>query len=542
MEFGVTFPNNFMAADGVAISPDGRQVAANVWSNTGDIWLYAFDGSPPRPLPGGGQAGHPFWSPDSSTIGFFQTAKMVTMKATGGPVTPIAQVAGSGGSWSRQGVIVFVAGEKLFQVSALGGGTPVEVPLGGVTGELKGPTFLPDSRHFIVCAERQGRRSIVLASLDGGPVTVLGESECPGGFAPPDRVFFVRGTSLLAQKLDLRRLAPEGEAEVVASDVSRGAAGPWPELTVSASDSGVLVFPASRGGGSVGQLTWFNRDGKAIDTIPAPAGGGEYLNPAISPDGTVVAANRADPQTGVWHIWLIDAARGNAASRLTTDPASDVDPVWTPDGKEILFVSDRGGRLAFYRQPTAGGPAMQVKDVSHVRFPIPSDWSKDDRIVYQNLQRSIWTFSATGARAELQVANRQPALYGGRLSPDGKWLAYALWQSTRFEVFVERFTAGSPRKQISTGGGAHPRWTRGGKELVYWAPPGGILSNSISMTDQGIQVGPTRTLVDQPVASLIDARTHYDITRDGERVLTRQPAGPQTPGIRVIVNWMAKLK
>ena len=545
MELGVTFPNNFMTTDGVAISPDGRQIAANVWSDHGDIWVSSLvDGSPPRPLPGGEQARNPFWSPDSSTIGFLKSSQLVTMRATGGPLTSIATIASGwdSASWNREGVILFAAGGKLFQVSATGGSAPVEVPLAGVAGELKGPTFLPDGRHFVVCAEQQGRGSLDLGSLDGGPVKPLGESECPGGFAPPDYVLYLRGTSLLAQKLDLVRLALDGEARIVASGVTRGAVGPWPELTPSASDTGVLIFPAPRGGGAVGQLTWFDRNGRVTGTIPQPEGGVEYLNPAISPDGTVVAANRADPQTGAWHIWLIDVARGNAAARLTTDAASDFDPVWSHDGKEIAFVSDRERHLAFYRQSIVGGPATLVKDVGQIRLPIPSDWSGDGHILYQRLQRSVWAFPLSDAPAEIQVSDRQYGAYGGRLSPDGKWLAYASSQPGRFDVVVQRFPSGSPRKQISNGGGTHPRWTKDGKELVYWAPPNGILATDLTLTDQEIRVGPTRTLVTQPVDSLIDARTHYDITRDGQRILARQPAGPPSPGIRVIVNWMAKLK
>jgi Tol biopolymer transport system component len=454
------------------------------------------------------------------------------------PTTP----AGSSASWSRDGVILFVAGGKLFRVSAMGGSAPVEVPLAGVEGEIKAPTFLPDGRHFVVCAEQQERGTLALASLDGGPVLLLGESQCPGGFAPPDHVLYVRGTSLLAQKLDLARLALDGEARVVASGVTRGAVGPWPDLTPSASDTGILVFPASRGGGALGQLTWFDRNGRATGTIPQPEGGVEYLNPAISPDGSVVAANRADPQTGAWHVWLIDVARGNAAARLTAEAASDFDPIWSYDGKEIVFVSDRERHLAMYRQSIVGGPATLVKDVGQIRFPIPSDWSKDGHILYQRLQQSVWAFPLSDALTESQVSDRPYAAYDGRLSPDGKWLAYSSAQSGLFNVVVQRFPEGSPRKQISDGGGTHPRWTNDGKELVYWAPPNGILSNELTLSDRDIHVGPTRTLVTQPVDSLIDARTHYDITRDGQRILVRQAAGPPSPGIRVIVNWMAKLK
>jgi Tol biopolymer transport system component len=551
VEFGVTFPNNFIPADGIAVSPDGRQIAAGVFGNSPQIWVHSLESSETRLLPGTEGGGSPFWSPDSSRIGFFIGAQaanqIVTMSPAGGALTRVAQIGpgGGGASWSRDGVILFADQEKLFRVPA-SGGTPMEVPVAGIVGTPKGPTFLPDGRHFIFCADRRGGGSMELGSLDSDRATVLGESECPGGFAPPDRVLFVRHTDLVAQKLDLHGFTLEGEAELVASNVTRGAIGDLVQLTPSASDNDILAIPASRGG-SVGQLTWFNRDGKVIGAIDSPSREVEYLNPAISPDGTLVAANRMDQQTGIWHVWVIDPARGNAASRLTTDPSSDFDPVWSPNGREIAFASERGGRLALYRQSLGGGQAELLVDATQARFAVPSDWSPDGRyILYHQLigvpPWSIWALPVFGERVPVQAVDRQFAPYAGRLSPDGRWLAYASAQTGQFEVFVQAFPSGSPRKKVSNGGGLHPRWVREGKELAYWANPNGILSNELSMTGQEIRVGPPKTLVDHPVLSLIDTRTHYDITRDGQRILVRQPAGPPSPGIRVIVNWMAKLK
>jgi len=519
MEFGVTFPNNYIPADGVAISPDGRRIAANVWSGTFGIWVQSLDvdGSAPRPLPGAERAGNPFWSPDSTTVAFFQGGQIVTMNADGGPRTIVARLKQRGGSgtWSRENVILFAAGGKLFRVPA-SGGEPIAVPVAGVSGRLLGPVFLPDGRHFVFCADERSGGSLHLASLDDGRARTLGPTICPGGFAPPDRVLFVRGSSIVTL-------------------------GPWPELTLSASDTGTLVFPASRGGSSLGRLTWFDRDEKVVGTIEPPGADVEYLNPAICPaNGDLVAANRFDPETGAWHIWLIDGTRGNAASRLTSDSAPDVDPAWTADGKAIVYMSARSGRRAFYRQAVAGGAPVEVLDVEAFEEPMPGDVANNGRLLFSDLQRSIWTFVPGDSRpAQL---GRPVAAYGPRLSPDGKWLAYAVSQGGAFDVYVERFPGGSPRSKVSLDGGTHPRWTAGGKEIVYWTPPGGIVSTDLVLTDQQIRVGATRTLLHTPALTLIDARTAYDITRDGRRILMRQPAGPPSPGIRVIVNWTAKLK
>jgi Tol biopolymer transport system component len=555
MEFGITFPNNFMPADGIALSPDGRRIAVDVWSNSGNIWVYTFDGSQPRPLTDSGLANYPFWSPDNATLGFFQGGRIVTMSSTGGSATPVASVpagaaagptAAGGATWNRGNVIVFSNGSRLFRVPASGSSPPVEIALSGIAGKLRTPAFLPDGRHFTFCEQtgtmalRYGTGSLKLGSLDGGEVTNLGGSDCPGGtFALPDQVLFLRGGSLFAQRLDLRRLEVASEPRLVAAGVHRGAVGPWPALTVSASDSGAIAIPAPRGGSSLGVLTWFNRQGQVVGTIPTGDAAAENLNAQVSPtNDSLVAVNRQDLQTGAWHIWLIDTSRNNAATRLTSDVATDVDPVWSPDGANILYTSDRNGTPAFYRQAIHGGSPERLLDVSTLDDPMASDWSTNGSVLFQQLQRSVWTFRF-GEQPATRLLEQYPYVYGARLSPDAKWLAYAAAVGTRFELFVERFPQGSPRKQISTNGGVHARWTKGGKELVYWASPGGIVATDLQLTDSDIVASPAHTLVERSVLGLVDARTHFDITRDGEKILMRQAAGPPTPGIRVIVNWMS---
>jgi dipeptidyl aminopeptidase/acylaminoacyl peptidase len=275
----------------------------------------------------------------------------------------------------------------------------------------------------------------------------------------------------------------------------------------------VLVVPAPRGGSSIGQLTWFSNDGRVTGVIKNHSGDGtENLNGVISPaDEHLVAVNRIDPQTGTSHIWVIDTRRDDSDSRLTTDSASDVDPIWSPDGREILYTSNRDGTFAFYQQSIDGGTPQRVLDVTGIENPIESDWSKDGYVLFQQLQRSIWALRL-GERAPVRLASRQPSAYGAHLSPDGEWLAHSSADKGRFELFVEKFPGGLPRKQVSVGGGVHPRWTKGGRELVYWTPPGGIVSNELAFGPGGITVGPPNTLVAQPVLTLIDARTHSSMS------------------------------
>jgi len=542
VEFGVMFPGNLLPSFGSSVSPDGRYIAAGVFGAGAQLWLHSLNPDETHAVPGTGGANSPFWSPDSSTVGYGVRDQLWTVAVAGGSPVLLATIGPGyrGATWHSNGTILVAAQRKIFRMSAAGG-TLVEIPLGTVTGVPGAPKFLPDGRHFVFTVWKRFGGDVFLASIDSGRTTKLLESDSPAAFGAPDRLLFVRGASLFAQKIDVSAETLTGTQELVASGIAPSHLFEGVQMTISASTSGVLAYPAPRGG-SAGQLRWFDRSGKAGESIESPPDA-EYINPAISPDGTMVAANRVDPQTGQWDIWYVDPHGG--PSKLTTNPADDSDPVWSPDGKEIVFASRRGERLGLYRQAITGGSGAELLAEFAGFQVVPTDWSHSGYILYQRLTERGWSISALplfGDRKPIPLMDDEFSPYAPHLSPDGKWLAYTSFESGQAEVFVRRFLADGPKKQISHGGGVHPRWTRDGKELVYWSPPGGIYSHTMSMTSSGITVGPRQTLLDRPVLSLIDGRTHYDITRDGTRLLVRQPAGPTGPGIKVIFNWTSKLK
>jgi Tol biopolymer transport system component len=529
---------------GIAVSPDGKYIAAGVFGVASQLWLHSLNPDETHAVPGTQGASYPFWSPDSSTVGYGVRDQLWTVAVAGGSPIRLGKIGPgfSGATWNSNGTILLAAQQKIYRMPAAGG-TPVEVPLADVTGLPVAPKFLPDGRHFVFTMWKRFGGEAFLASIDSGRTTKLFEADSPTAFAAPDRLLFVRGASLFAHKIDISALTLTGTPELVASGIAPNHLFERWQMTISASTGGVLAYPATRGG-SAGQLRWFDRTGKAGDSIASPPEV-EYINPAISPDGTMVAANRVDQQTGRWDIWLVDTTRGGP-SKLTTNPADDFDPVWSPDSKEIVFASRRGERLGLYRQAVTGGsgaePVVEFDDSELV----PTDWSQDGQyILYQRtLLRAwgIWALPLSGDRKPILIMDDEFSPYAPHISPDGQWLAYNSFESGPAEVFVRRFLADGPKKQISHGGGVHPRWTRDGKELVYWSPPGGIYAHAMSMTGSTITVGPRQTLLDRPVLSLIDGRTHYDITRDGNGLLVRQPAGPTGPGIKVILNWTSKLR
>jgi serine/threonine protein kinase/Tol biopolymer transport system component len=552
VELGVRFPETVPPAYGVAVSPDGRRVAVGTAGARFQIWLYSLDSTEPRPLPGTEGGMLPFWSHDGSSIGFFTAdgKQLKRIDPAGGPAVLICEVtAGTwlsqAGTWSADGVIVFASASELFRVSA-SGGTPVPIVVSDQAGEPSRrsmPQFLPDNRHFIYHAIGPHGGSVHAASLDSGQTKRLLDSDFAAAYAAPNYLLFVRGTALMAQALNPKTLDLDGQAVLIAPNVAPGFLNGL--ALFSASNTGVLAFVKTRAG-TAGQLTWVDRAGKPLGLIPQPPGE-EYLNPAISPNGELVAVNRMDPQTGNWDIWIVDITRG-VSTRFTSEPARDSDPVWSPDGREIVFASDRGGEFGLYRKAVGGSESEELlaRIEGHVGAVVPTDWSRDGKFVlfsqFDPAPWSLWALPLVGNRKPIRVLQNEFRHYGGRLSPDNDWVAYQSYETGSFEVYVQRFLAPGERKQVSRGAGSHPRWTAGGRELVYDSFGRGLESVDLNFSGSGFRASVPKTLGAPPILGLIDARSAYDVTRDGQRFLLRQPTGPPGSAMTVMLNWTERLK
>ena len=542
VELGVRLPENHIPAFGVAVSPDGRQIAAGVFGSAGQIYLHSLGSGTTQPLAGTQNGYWPFWSPDGTRLAYFTTLRELRVLTVGsGTSERVCSVAAgyAGGAWNRDGLMLFAADRKLFTVPARGG-TPTPLPVRDLLGEPGFPQFLPDQRHFIYFAAETVGGSAVFGSLDSPEVRRLGHADSAAVFVEPDHLLLVRGTALVDQRLDSARGEILGEPHVVATGVTAGTVASHPLISAS---SDVLAFSTALGG-SVGQLTWFDRNGTVTGRIDQ-LNGTEFLNPAISPDGTRVAVNRLDLATGNWDIWIVGP---EGASRFTTDPARDSDPMWSPDGKRIVFASNRTGTLGLYIKTVMGSePERLILSVPGTAGLVPNDWSRSDYILYGQAGQSgpgpgsVWALHL-GDSTPIRIIDEEFAPYAPRLSPNGQWIAYSSIESGRQEVSVQHFLTPGDKKQISFSGGVHPRWTREGHELVYWTVPGGLQAVDFSAVDTAFTFGPTRTLLPQPVLSAIDGRTHYDITRDGTRLLVRQPAGLQGSGMTVVLNWRDRVK
>ena len=332
-----------------ALSPDGSHLAFVAADLTGKeiLWIRSFDSLSARPLAGTEGAAYPFWSPDGRWVGFFANrSHLMKIDISGGPpVTVASATAGNGGTWNRKDVIVFATGATrlLYRVSAAGGQVvPITKESETVSAARRGAQFMPDGSHYLYDAPYSGTgRAVYVASLDSDSGKLLVES----GESPTyqnGRLLYLRGSTLVAQSFDEKRLAVIGSASTLAEGV----------YSFSASqDGGVLAYWTDIAPNPP-QLTWFDRSGQKIGTLGAPV---QMANAHISPDGTKVAAEVSDPQISETDsdIWLYDTTRG-VRTRFTAKPGTARAPCWSPDGKYLVFSSNRRGQFDLYEKPADG--------------------------------------------------------------------------------------------------------------------------------------------------------------------------------------------
>jgi Tol biopolymer transport system component len=312
-------------------------------------------------------------------------------------------------------------------------------------------------------------------------------------------------------------------------------------VAFSVSENGVLAY---RGGSSlVNQPLWFDRLGKQIGALGAA---GLYLTLSLSPDESRVALDRVDVQTGTYDIWLVDLSRG-IPSRFTTNPASDGNPLWSPDGSRIVFTSGREAQGIYQKSASGSGNEEVLLKSSIGEAKVPEDWSLDGRfLVYATpntkTKRDLWVLPMSGDREPFPFLQTEFNESQAQFSPDGKWIAYTSDESGAPEVYVQTFPVSGGKRRISTSGGSQPRWRQDGKELFYIAGDRKLMAVDVNLGAM-LEAGVPKTLFAARVLSLTAYRNHYAVTADGQRFLINSMIEEIGTGpISVVVNWTADLK
>jgi Tol biopolymer transport system component len=489
-------------------------------------------------MPGTEGADCPFWSADSRSIAFTASGKLQRIDIAGGSPQRLASTSVlRRGAWSADGTILFsTAVGPLFRTTASGGDpVPVTRLIPGHSSHTS-PQFLPDGRHFLYWALGSAETfGIYLGSLEGGEPKRLAAADSFAAYMPPGMITFVRGTTLMAQHLDINRGILTGDPMRVADPVGSNANGTG-NGGFSISADGRVAY---RGGaGILRQLRWYDRAGKPVGVAgePDPAA---LLYPELSPDGARVAFQRTLQNN--FDVWLMDLVRGGV-TRFTFDSTNDGRPVWSPDGMQIAFDSTKKGVENLYRKLSNGAGAEELLlETANNKFP--QDWSKDGRfLLYGEADlksgRNLWVLPITGNdRKPIAIVNTPFDELNGQFSPDGRWVAYETNESGRFEIVVQPFPEPTSKWQVSTAGGSQPRWRADGKELYFVAPDGKLMAAPIT-ANATFSAGTPAPLFSVTLAPGLGAnKQEYMVSRDG-RFLINQPAETSTTTpITLLLNW-----
>jgi Tol biopolymer transport system component len=489
-------------------------------------------------FPGTEGAGRPFWSPDSKWIAFFSAGKLKKIDVDGGPPLPVCDAgAPNGGTWSRDGVILFALNNQtpVFRVPAAGGEpTPVTKQFG-----VGSPFFLPDGKHFLFTTLRDDR-AVFVGSLDSADARQLIAADSAAVYASSGHLLFVRQGTLLAQPFDPKELKLTGEAVAIAEQLAFETMAP----SFSVSETRVLTYRTGSGSPQ-NHLVWVDRSGKVLESLGALA---RYQSPAISPDGKRVAVHRHDSTGG--DVWIIETSNGKM-SRLTFDASQDnSQPVWSGDGSRIVFGSHRNGKWGLYQKMSNGTGGEELLFESDA-LKMPMSWSGAINTILFYVAdpknaSDVWALPLTGDRKPFPVLYTSFNESYPQISPDGKWIAYTSDESGMSQVYVQSFPPGHGKWQVSLNGGQFARWRSDGKELFYMerASYGKIVAVPVHATTSTFESFEPRPLFDSAYLNYGPGHTGafntFDVSADGQRFLIPRPdpanAVASSP-ITVVLNW-----
>ncbi len=548
IRFPVPPPEGQTLLDGgeMSISPDGRTLAFIAQSGGSEkppvLWLRPLDSVTAQAIPGTEGAEVPFWSPDSQQIGFQANGKLEKIAAIGGTPLTLCDEDLPGGSWNKDGMILFGNHKSIYSVPETGGEPTLVASPDAARGEsFQLPQFLPDGRHFIVQVRTGtvGADYIATGSLDSKTVERLTSATTNALYAPPGYLLYMDQSTLMARPFNAKALSFTGGAVPVAQNVGMYASAFYGYFAVS--PAGMLAYetvPAA----STDQMTWFNRAGQKLSVVGAPD---VYATPALSPDGSKLAV--AVGALTKHNIWVYDLKRGTG-SRLTISTADDLNPVWTADGKQILFSSNRAGEYDIYQQAADGlggaDPVFQSKNQTKYLNDVTTDgrYAIFDNGGASN-ETALWALPLFGDHKPIPFVGGGLSASSAQFSPNGRYVAYRSTETGRNEIYIQTFPQQTGKWQISASGGTEPMWRRDGKELYFLSPDQKLMAVDVKTEAGTFEAGIPKELFEAQSIPPWYWKNIYVPSADGQRFLMLAPANEAKPApITVVVNWTTMLK
>ncbi len=536
----------------VAISPDGTLLAyVAEQGGTQQIYLRSLDSLQARPVPGtetpvgATEYAEPFFSPDSQWLGFFASGKLMKVSVNGGAPLKVSDItiAPIGASWSSRGLIAFgdVDVATLIQMVPDGGGTPQALTHRGNGEYFHGwPEFLPGGDALLFTASLTNANfsdaKIAVQPVGKGDRRDLTQGMYPQ-YAASGHLVYIDGGTLTALPFDLRTLAVTGKPFAMMEGVLQSTRDG--DAQYSLSTTGTLVYVQGTPQSNQVKFVMVSRNG-AEQTLPAPAH--FYQGPRFSPDGKRVAVGIADKDR---QIWLYDLSR-DTLTRFTFQGDINSAPFWTPDGKRIVFNSNKDGPRNLYWQLSDGSGGLERLTTSN-EIQLPGALAPDGKllafsVVNPKTGYDIWVMGLSD-RTPHPFLKTQFNEEAPQLSPDGNWLAYSSDESGRFEIYVQPFPGPGGKYQISTEGGREPLWNRNGRELFY-RDKNKMMAVEIT-TKPSFSAGTQKVLFEGLYETLPTISTpNYNVSPDGQHFLMLKPGEQaQAPTqINVVLNWFEELK
>jgi Tol biopolymer transport system component len=529
----------------VAISPDGRMVAFVVGKPVDpetQLWVRSLDSSTARRIDGADGAILPFWSPDSTRLGFFTRTKMASVPAAGGRIDVICDVsAGRGAVWTPSDMILFArdVGGPLYTIPAAGGTAAAVTTLDASRKESshRFPTLLPDGDHFLYAAlpARDGKFEIYAASLSAPGRTLIGSFDSAVSYADPGWLLYLRNGVLVAHPFDTatRTLAgspvplDDEPGHILDPQTAYTAARP----TVPAAN-GSLAYYAAPSKNAVAQ--WYDINGKAGAMIDLPAG--HFDGVKISPDGrhAVLVRSASAAESA---LWLADLTNGGA-SPLAALPGRNDSPVWSPDGADVAFTANGSGVSDVFVKHVGDSSPPRALYHSDVLFKNPSAWSPDGRWIAMaqidpGTAQNIWLLPASGGSLTPYFSSPRRDI-AMQVSPDNRWLAYISDETGRFQLYVQSFPVPGQLVQVSSASiGAYAAWwSHDGMQLLFLGADRATLWRVPVRSDAAFTAGAPVLVARLPQDTIAG-----DVAPDGQRFLVLLPERSGTGSITVVQNW-----
>ena len=539
----------------LAISPDGTKV---VYVANNQLFLRQMADMEARPIPGAdGDVANPFFSPDGQSIGFWSSrdGAIKRIAISGGAAITICKAGiPLGASWDGGHIVFAESGKGIMRVSA-DGGEP-EVLVASAADSIHGPQILDHGRAVLFTittsqnATKWDQAQIVVQPLPSGTRKVLVRGGSDARYVPSGHIIYALAGNVLAIPFDLKNLEVKGGPVPVIEGVMRSSGGATGSAQLSLSENGTLVYaPGSSQPASQQTLALVDRSGKAQ---PLPLVPGTYEVPRVSPDGKRVAVGTNDGKDQI--VWIYDLSGGTSLRRLTFGGKNSA-PIWSSDGRYIIFNSDREGDSGLFRQAADGsGSAERLTKpdpgMAHFAESIARSGKALAFFVLRSSFGGIWMLPLEGDRKAQPFAEVPNSIQvHASISPDGRWVAYMSTElgSSNPQVFVQPYPATGAKYQITTDGAVAPLWSPDGKQIYYWWG-GRILAIDVR-TQPGLSFGKPSPLPIQLVSQPSPGLRDYDVTPDGKQFLIVTSGASTAAGqtavsaqIDVVLNWFEELK